>query len=535
MRFRLLVALVLLCCSTALPRSAEAGPAEIIQTPGLGQVWIYSPGNGAPHEVVLFISGDGGWNLGVVPMAEKLRDQGALVIGLDVRRLIKILDASGKCAYPAGVLEELSRNIQLQRRLPEYIPPILVGYSSGATLVYAALAAAPPETFAGGISLGFCADLAITRPLCQQRGLTAVRGSRGIGYNLLPNRLMRTPWMILQGEVDQVCAPAATRAFAAAVPGAKVFSLPSVGHGFAVTARWESQYLDAFHALASERRAAARNTLAPAVSDLPLTEVPATPSGPADTMAVILTGDGGWADLDKSVAQGLAAHGIPSVGLSSLRYYWTPRTPDAAAADLARIVRHYLAKWNARRVVLIGYSFGADVLPFLVNRLPGNLLARICAITLLGPSDSAEFEFHLSDWLRRPRSASFPTVPEVERVRASVLCVRGNDESDSVCRDLRGPHVTSVVLGGGHHFGGDYARVVDAILEHVNMPRQAAVNPTAASRQRIARAARASAYGAHTSEAVVHLTDARLQETAGNWLRTARYTGGMRIAAPRGV
>jgi len=54
-----------------------------------------------------------------------------------------------------------------------YQRPLLVGYSSGATLVYAALAAAPPEAFAGAISLGFCPDLEIHKPLCHGRALAS--------------------------------------------------------------------------------------------------------------------------------------------------------------------------------------------------------------------------------------------------------------------------------------------------------------------------------------------------------------------------
>ena len=164
-------------------RPAWAGPpTETFNVPGFGQVALYAP-PGTPSEVVLFISGDGGWNLGVVPMAEALRDLGALVAGIDIRAFMKTLEASSGCAYPAGALEGLSRTVQLRRKLPEYKRPILVGYSSGATLVYAALAAAPPETFAGAISLGFCPDLEINRPVCQQGGLTAVRRNDGKAAN----------------------------------------------------------------------------------------------------------------------------------------------------------------------------------------------------------------------------------------------------------------------------------------------------------------------------------------------------------------
>ena len=127
---------------TLAPAALAGEPTETLNVPTFGRVAVYAP-PGAPDQVVLFVSGDGGWNLGVVTMAERVRDLGALVVGVDIRAFVKSLEAAKGCAYPAGPLEELSRTVQLHRRLPAYKRPMLVGYSSGATLVYAALAAAP--------------------------------------------------------------------------------------------------------------------------------------------------------------------------------------------------------------------------------------------------------------------------------------------------------------------------------------------------------------------------------------------------------
>lgn len=462
---RLVALLAFLWCVTPDHLAWSDPPSEVLSVSGFGQVSVYAPRT-APSEVVLFVSGDGGWNLGVIPMAETLRDRGALVVGIDIRRFVKTLESTSSCAYPAGDLERLSRTVQLRRGLAEYKAPILVGYSSGATLVYAALAAAPPETFAGAISLGFCPDLEIRRRLCRQSGLTFTRRKDGRGFDLAPNGKMRTPWMVLQGEVDQVCAPDVTRAFVAAVPSGRLFDLPKVGHGFAVGRNWEKQYLEAYEAIAAVRRASSFEvSTAPGVRDLALAEVPVQPPVRSETMAIILTGDGGWADLDKHIASGMAARGIPSVGWSSLRYYWIPRTPDGAAADLARIMRHYMSQWAVGHVILVGYSFGADVLPFLVNRLPGDLVPHVRSVALLGPSHIAQFEFHVSDWLGRVSSSPYRTVPEAEQLTVPVLCVRGGDEDDSACRSLKGGHITLRELGRGHHFSGEYAQLVDAILD----------------------------------------------------------------------
>ena len=224
----------LLSLSILMLTRVFADQTETLKVPTFGQVVVYRPDK--LTQVVLFISGDGGWNEGVVAMAERLRDLGALVVGIDIRTFNASMRESKRCAYPAGALEQLSRDIQLRYKLPEYIRPILVGYSSGATLVYATLAAAPPETFAGGLSLGFCPDLDDPTPLCQMRGLKTTRKSKGVGYDLSPYPGLKVPWMVLHGEADQECSPVAARDFVSATGSSRLFSLPKVGHGFSVPA-----------------------------------------------------------------------------------------------------------------------------------------------------------------------------------------------------------------------------------------------------------------------------------------------------------
>jgi type IV secretory pathway VirJ component len=463
---RALTALLLVtACLVVDPRAVAAQAIDRWHVPGFGQVTVYR-GPSPPHHVVLFLSGDGGWNLGVVDMAQRLRDAGGLVVGIDIRAFMKTLEASERCAYPAGALEELSRAVQLRERLPAYQRPVLVGYSSGATLAYAALAAAPAETFAGAISLGFCRDIEIHKPLCPSRGLLATRRETGVGYDLRPFAGSTVPWMVLQGEVDQVCRPAATQQFVAQTGSARLFSLRQVGHGFGVPSRWASRFLEALRAITDANTVPATPRLgADAVADLSLVEVPGRSDADPhrDEFAVLISGDGGWAELDKAVASGLANAGVPVVGWSSLEYYWTPRTPERAAADLARVIEHYSQTWHRGRVRIIGYSFGADVVPFLVNRLPGDVQSRVAGVTLLSPSPSATFEFHLGDWLKTRADLRYPTAIEIGRVPVPLTCVYATDEENSVCRSTLARQRVATV-GHGHHFSGDYDRLVQLAL-----------------------------------------------------------------------
>jgi type IV secretory pathway VirJ component len=199
------------------------------------------------------------------------------------------------------------------------------------------------------------------------------------------------------------------------------------------------------------------------VSDLPLVEVAAR-GDQRDLFAIMLSGDGGWAGLDREVADALAARGVPVVGWDSLRYFWNARTPEGASRDLDRVIRHYADAWHKSDVLLIGYSQGADTMPFMVNRLAAETRRLVKATALIAVSKEAFFEFHVTHWLGQP-TGGLPTLPELQKASmGSLLCVYGGDEKDSPCLELKGEGVRKVLLPGGHHFDGDYGGVAQSIL-----------------------------------------------------------------------
>jgi type IV secretory pathway VirJ component len=447
-------------CALALLAASTTG-AETIESAALGSVTIYQPA-GTPKEFVIFVSGDGGWNLGVVGMAQHLVAEGAFVAGVDINQMGKRLQASSaSCANTAMTFGTFSHFLQQKYGMKQYETPILVGYSSGATVVYATLAQSPVGTFKGALSLGFCPDLEWSKPLCRGEGLEHDPGAK-VGFVYRPATGLRDPWISLQGEQDQVCGAEQTRQFVAKVPGAQLVSLPKVGHGYSVESNWMPQFLEAFHKIAGAQDAS-RPALPAVVSDLPLVELPA-PHATKDLFAIMLSGDGGWAGLDKEVARELNARGVPVVGWDSLRYFWSARTPDGAARDLDRVVRHYAQAWQKSQVLVIGYSQGADTMPFMVNRLPEESRRLVKATALIALSTEAFFEFHVSHWLGTP-TGGLPTEPEIAGGRLGpVACIYGKDEADSPCRSFHAAGFREVVLPGGHHFDGDYAGVAQAVL-----------------------------------------------------------------------
>jgi type IV secretory pathway VirJ component len=444
--------------------TADTRDARELGAGRFGIVHVYGPAQ-KPQSAAILVSGDGGWELGVINMARALRDMGAVVIGVDVNHYFASLRhaaqrADAHCEMIASEFESLSHQVQKQLGLSEYQVPVLIGYSSGATLVYAALVQAPPGTFAGALSLGFCAEQDFAgAQLCPGSGL---RYRQNPQHELVfePADHLRQPWIALQGQKDQVCDPHAADEFTARVAGGALVKLPLVGHGFSVERNWMPQFRAAYARLAARPPPAA--VPAAEIGDLPLEEVRV--SAATQEFALLLTGDGGWAGLDQELAARLAARGVPTVALNSLKYFWTARTPDRTAQDVARVLRHYLAAWHAQRVLMIGYSFGADVLPFVVNRLPPELRARVASVSLLGIDAHASFEVHVAEWVGGDQGGP-PTRPELVELKATpVLCIYGEGETDSICPQLPPGTGARAQIGSGHHFGGDYALLADRIL-----------------------------------------------------------------------
>jgi type IV secretory pathway VirJ component len=204
-------------------------------------------------------------------------------------------------------------------------------------------------------------------------------------------------------------------------------------------------------------------------SALPLVEIPAVGAAHGGLVAVILSADGGWVTFDKVVANRFAAAGVPVVGWSSLDYYRTPRTQDEAAADLARVLRTHLPA--GARAYLVGYSFGADVLPFLVNRLPADLRARVAGVALVGLSSYAVFHFQPGEWVGLLRGPRYATLPEVRRLGdLPLLCVYGSGDRDAICEGLGIPGARVVAVPSGHRFAGISPQVADLLVRAATAP-----------------------------------------------------------------
>lgn len=207
--------------------------------------------------------------------------------------------------------------------------------------------------------------------------------------------------------------------------------------------------------------------LAGTAARMPTVEVRAESPPQSDTVTLFYSGDGGWRDLDRAVADQMTRDGYPVVGIDVLRYFWEHKSPDQGAADLSRLMQTYREKWGAKRFALAGYSFGADVLPALYNHLSESDRNQVDTIILLAFARTGSFEIEVSGWLGQAGQEA-QTGPEFAKVPANkVLCVYGQEDVEESGCTQPGAVGERLMLPGGHHFDEDYEKLARRLVQAI--------------------------------------------------------------------
>lgn len=199
-------------------------------------------------------------------------------------------------------------------------------------------------------------------------------------------------------------------------------------------------------------------------TDLPLVEFNNTDVN--KPFVFYLSGDGGMNDFSTSVCKTISERGYAVTALNCKSYFWSKKTPEQAAAAIGS----YLTKkaTSSEKIVLVGYSFGADVLPFIINRLPEAIRKKITSAILVAPSTSTDFEIHLSDMLGRSSSSgSMNVVAEMNllTIEKTVVVLSGDEKNFPVQQIKLGNFFTHYAKGG-HHFDGNTTEVANTIISY---------------------------------------------------------------------
>lgn len=170
------------------------------------------------------------------------------------------------------------------------------------------------------------------------------------------------------------------------------------------------------------------------------------------TVVLFISGDGGLGGFSSSLCQSLNQQGYYVTALDAKKYFWEKKTPDQTTKDITGLLseKEILSK---EQLVLVGYSFGADIVPFVVNKLPLTIKRKIKTVVLLSPSATTDFEIHVADWFGIKVNRSMNVVSEINRMNGQkVVTVFGSKEKDFPLKDITLRNFSNEVLPGGHHF-----------------------------------------------------------------------------------
>jgi len=183
---------------------------------------------------------------------------------------------------------------------------------------------------------------------------------------------------------------------------------------------------------------------------------------------IFLTGDFGFLNFDKTIVHDLNAKKVSVVVLNSMKYFRSSKSPSQLSADLGSIIDQYNRKWNQHKVVIMGYSMGAEVIPFAINRLDEKSRHQLMDIILIAPGQKTIFRLKPTDYLFEGKKGTdiYSELLKMRDQRSYIIC---DDSEFSLCRKNLEGVSDNDFLGGGHHFGRNFLLLSKLIERRLNL------------------------------------------------------------------
>lgn len=212
-----------------------------------------------------------------------------------------------------------------------------------------------------------------------------------------------------------------------------------------------------------------------------------TPTKMGSGFAIFYSGDGGWEPLEQQVSNALSEQGIPVLGINTFTYFWREKTADKYAEELDTAITQYRNQWGKQRVWLIGFSFGANVLPSIINKLTPQNRDYITQLVMLEPTKDVFFEIELEKYMKEGwwnlqlqaiRHWLFPVkhydaLPALNTLQGHppTICYYGTQSVYAgICSSHSLPtQIITVTNNGGHYFHQDFQGLARQMIE--NLPK----------------------------------------------------------------
>lgn len=180
-----------------------------------------------------------------------------------------------------------------------------------------------------------------------------------------------------------------------------------------------------------------------------------------------ITGDGGFNAFSKGIIKDFQQKGYEIHALNSKQYFWKKKTPEQTTKDVEGYLKERMLQRNNQEIIFIGFSFGADVTPFIYNRLTDDLKKKTGKLFFIGPSKSTDFAVHMKEFFGAEPKGSQLVVPEINKIHhVPITLILTNAE----IKNFPFQHITLkqnyklLKIATSHHFDGNTKMLTD-ILE----------------------------------------------------------------------
>lgn len=186
-------------------------------------------------------------------------------------------------------------------------------------------------------------------------------------------------------------------------------------------------------------------------------------------LVIFFTGDSGRSHFDEKLTDSLCAENIPLMCINSYKFFHKRKTPQQTLDSILPYIASNLKKYNRRKFIFAGYSFGSEVVPFLYNLMSDDWKNRVEFMVLLSPSYTSDFKIHFFDqigllWKHWP----YNVLLEIMKIDDKKIVVFwGKDEKKFEKKEFTKHNITVHHLKGGHRHT-DVTPVIREIKERID-------------------------------------------------------------------
>ncbi|QOW09717.1 hypothetical protein Q73A0000_04725 [Kaistella flava (ex Peng et al. 2021)] len=181
-----------------------------------------------------------------------------------------------------------------------------------------------------------------------------------------------------------------------------------------------------------------------------------------------ISGDAGFNNFSKTFSQELHRYGYDVFALNTKKYFWKKKTPLQASQDTENYLKEVIKNRINKKIIIIGYSYGADVAPFIYNRFDKDFQKKIQDLIIIGPSQVNDFEIHLEEYITGHMEYGYSVINEINHLKnvPFTLIVSDLEKIYFPKNEITLKNYQFLHLPGDHHFGGNSKMLADSVIKY---------------------------------------------------------------------